>query len=135
MMVWILIILSEVDSADNHMLGWDATNPYEDSLLSNYSIQLPESSGDTNEMMNNNQFSHDDSIDSIFPFHDKEHFPIQNSGNTITPPVLQDPLMNPSLAPPPNSLSNPLNQYAGDPSLNDSVVRNVPKTSIHLLFS
>ena len=28
-------------------MGWDATNPYEDSIVSNFSLQLPDSTGDS----------------------------------------------------------------------------------------
>ncbi|CBK21781.2 uncharacterized protein [Blastocystis hominis] len=36
-----------VDRYGNDFLGWDATNPYDDGMLSNFSLQLPESSCDT----------------------------------------------------------------------------------------
>lgn len=36
-----------VDRFGNDFLGWDATNPYDDGMLSNFSLQLPESSCDT----------------------------------------------------------------------------------------
>ena len=40
------------DRFESNVMGWDATNPYEDSMLSNFSLHLPDTSTDTTEGLN-----------------------------------------------------------------------------------
>ena len=119
---------------DGHMMGWDATNPYEDSLLSNFSLNLPDSSGDTSEMANSAQLYHGDSADSIaFPVSTERNFQhstpsdLQNSQFLSSSSTMG---INPTFAPPTTSLRDSYNSFSNIPQRNNTNIKQASSSSI-----
>ena len=119
---------------DGHMMGWDATNPYEDSLLSNFSLNLPDSSGDTSEIANSAQLYHGDSADSIaFPVSTErnlQHSTPSDLPNTQFLSSSSNMGINPTFAPPATSLRDNYHAYSNIPQRNNSNIKQVSSSSI-----
>ena len=116
------------------MMGWDATNPYEDSLLSNFSLNLPDSSGDTSEMANSAQLYHGDSADSIaFPVSTERNFQhstpsdLQNSQFLFSSSTVS---ISPMFAPPTTSLRDSYNSFINIPQRNNTNIKQASSSSI-----
>ena len=62
-MALISTILLHVEHFEPNVLGWDATNPYEDSMLSSFSLHIPDTSTDTNDGMNTSRQFINDSLE------------------------------------------------------------------------
>ena len=88
------------DRVGQDFLGWDTTNPYEDRMLSSFSLQLPDSSADSTDGLN--------SLNPIAlpppALRDSSKLDDTTSGNPVQHPTV----INPQLAPP----STPLNQQS-----------------------
>ena len=52
-----------VEHFEPNVLGWDATNPYEDSMLSSFSLHIPDTSTDTADGMNASRQLINDSLE------------------------------------------------------------------------
>ncbi|KAK8797698.1 hypothetical protein WA171_005230 [Blastocystis sp. BT1] len=93
-------LVNDGDRVGQDFLGWDTTNPYEDSMLSSFSLQLPDSSADSTDGLN--------SLNPIAlpppALRDSSKLDDTTSGNPVQHPTV----INPQLAPP----STPLNQQS-----------------------
>lgn len=93
----ILIYSQSLDSTDGTLFGWDNTNPYEDNMLSNFSLHLPDSSGDTTDLVNDDPLTHVRRDSLSFPFSND-----QSANSTFYP--YQQTAVNPTFVPPSSSL-------------------------------